>query len=194
MGCQGQNAAEPLPPVSLELPTEFSQSYQLAFQANPQLTAQRFLSAYDGFAHYGPVTAESLKNHARLRAATERARGFTDILAMDLNEDGLIIRAEYDALTGLPNGTKKALRLAGLFSFDENQDGYISREEAYVFSQHLNTVRPKNTLRPIESYLMLFDLNGDEQVMRGEVVKALGVHLQVKKRSVAELRGGPALR
>ena len=192
LGCQAQTSTapsiEPAPSVSMSLPAEFSQSYQIAFQENPKLTALRFLQAFDEFEIYGPVTTKTVRNHARLQASLERGQRLGGILAMDLNADGLITRIEFETLSGLPNGNKKAARMAGLFEFDANQDDLMSFEEAIRFGERLNARQPEPGLRPIESYLMLFDLNTDGHVMREEVVKALYIYLPQHERSAASLR------
>ena len=173
LGCQSETSIEPAPSVSMSLPLEFSESYQIAFRESPRLTAQRFLQAYDGFAKYGPVTADTVQTHARLHTSLERGQILGGILAVDLNADGLITRVEYESLSGIPNGNKKSIRMAELFEFDENQDDLMTLEEAIRFGQDLNERRRQNSLRPIESYLMLFDLNSDGRVLRDEMVRAL---------------------
>lgn len=192
LGCQAQTSTtssiEPQPSVSMRLPTEFSQSYQVSFQENPSLTAQRFLHAYDNFAKYGPVNYATVQDHARLQMSLERGQMLGGILAVDLNADGLITRIEYETLSGLPNGNKKMARIAGLFEFDENADDLMTFEEAIKFGQTLNERLPQRGLRPIESYLMLFDLNSDGEVEREEVVKALYAYLPPSERSPAGLR------
>ena len=188
LGCQAQPAAAPQASVPMPLPSAFSQSYQIAFQKNPKMTAQRFMRAFDSFAKHGPVTAETVQDHARLQMSLERGQVYGGILAVDLNADGLITRVEYETLSGLPNGAKKSDRMAGLFEFDENQDDLMTLEEAIRFGQDLYAVRPENGLRPIESYLMLFDLNADGQVIRDEVVKALHIHLTKPEPAAPSLR------
>ncbi len=188
LGCQAQTNPTPQASAPMSLPTSFSQSYQIAFQKNPKMTAQRFMRAFDSFAKHGPVTAETVQDHARLQMSLERGQVYGGILAVDLNADGLITRVEYETLSGLPNGAKKSDRMAGLFEFDENQDDLMTLEEAVRFGQDLYAVRPENGLRPIESYLMLFDLNGDGQVIRDEVVKALHIHLSKSEPAASGLR------
>ena len=183
LGCQAQSPIEPQPSVAMRLPTEFSQSYQISFQENPRLTAQRFLRAYDNFAKYGPVNYATVQDHARLQMSLERGQMLGGILAVDLNDDGLITRIEYETLSRLPNGNKKSERMAGLFEFDENKDDLMTFEEAIKYGQTLNERLPQKTLRPIESYLMLFDLNEDGEVMRDEVVTALYAFLPQSERA-----------
>ena len=184
LGCQAQPPIEAQPSVSMRLPTEFSRSFQDSFQANPGLTAERFLQAFDGFAKYGPVTSQSVQDHSRLRASLERGQILGGILSIDLNGDGLITRKEYETLSGLPNGNKKFIRMAGLFDFDINQNGSINVEEAILFGENLNALRSQNNLFPIESYLMLFDINTDGEVLREEVVRALYAHLPESERTL----------
>ena len=192
LGCQAQTSTapsiEPEPSVSMSLPAEFSRSYQIAFQDNPTLTAQRFLQAFDQFEKYGPVTSDAVRNHARLHASLERGQRMGGILAMDLNADGLITRIEFETLSALPNGNKKASRMAGLFEFDENQDDLMTFEEAIRFGERLNASQQTQSLRPVESYLMLFDLNKDARVTREEMVKALFIYLPPEDRSPLGLR------
>ena len=88
------------------LPTRFDESLERAFQANSEQTAQRILRAHDAFNRIAPVTTQSVKNYMRLETATDRAHILADILAMDLNGDAVITRAEFDVLRGLPNGYK----------------------------------------------------------------------------------------
>ena len=188
LGCQAQPAVAPQASVPMPLPSAFSQSYQIAFQKNPKMTAQRFLRAFDNFAEHGPVTTQTVQDHARLQMSLERGQVYGGILAVDLNADGLITRVEYETLSGLPNGAKKSNRMAGLFEFDENHDDLMTLEEAVRFGQELYAVRSKKGLRPIESYLMLFDLNGDGQVVRGEMERALHIHLSKSEPAASGLR------
>ena len=167
----------------MRLPTEFSQSLQAAFRENPPLTAQRFLHAYDGFAKYGPVNTETVQDHARLQASVERGQMLGGILAVDLNADGLITRIEYETLSTLPNGNKKSERMAGLFEFDENEDDLMTLEEAIKYGETFNARLPQKNLHPIESYLMLFDLDEDGVVIRDEVVTALYAYLPQSERT-----------
>ena len=155
------------------LPTRFDESLERAFQANSEQTAQRILRAHDAFNRIAPVTTQSVKNYMRLETATDRAHILADILAMDLNGDAVITRAEFDVLRGLPNGYKKSARLGDLFGHDDNRDGYISLGEAFAFAEHMAADRAEMKLPSIGSYLMLFDLNADETVSRAEAVKAL---------------------
>ena len=194
LGCQSEVSIDPGPDMSMRLPTEFSQSFQIAFQENPPLTAQRFLQAFDKFEKYGPVTDDAVLNHARLHASLERGQRFGGILAMDLNNDGLITRIEYEMLSELPNGHQKAARMTGLFEFDENKDDLMTFGEAIRFGESLNARAAEPGLRPIESYLMLFDLNKDGQVIREEIVQALYIYLPPETRSGGSLRASRRMR
>jgi len=64
----------------------------------------------------------------------------------------------------------------------------MTLEEAVRFGQELYAVRSEKGLRPIESYLMLFDLNADGRVVRDEVVKALYIHLPKPEPAAPSLR------
>ena len=198
LGCQEDKTIAPalIPQASqnIVLPTRFDESLERAFQANPEQTAQRILRAHDGFSRVGPVTPQSVKNYLRLEASTDRANIMADILAIDLNGDEVITRAEYGVLSKLPNGFKKSARLDDLFAYDENLDGYISLNEAFDFAEHMAAARARRDLRPIGSYLMLFDLNGDGTVLRPEVVKALRDYLTAFQNAEPSLKRKPSLR
>ena len=197
LGCQVETgAAGPTTPqesLTIELPTNFGESLERAFQVNPEQTATRILRAHDAFSRVGPVTTQSVKDYARLERSTDRARIVTDILAADLNADQLITRAEFAVLPQLPNGYKKAVRLDGLFEHDENRDGYISLHEAFAFAGHLNAARIEGDMHPIGTYLMLFDLNADGTVVRAEVIKALRDYLSNTNKTAQGLRGKQSL-
>lgn len=194
LGCQAQPSTKTSTKASTEsqaraplpLPTEFSQSYQMAFQENPSLTAQRFLHAYDGFTQHSPVTRKTVQDHAKVHASLERGQILGGILATELNADGLITRFEFETLPAFPNGNKKPDRFAGIFEFDENKDDLMTFEDALRFGQELNALHSENNQHPIESYLMLFDLDADGEVMRDEVMMALHIHLPKPERA----RGG----
>ena len=196
LGCQGDRAAAPAAQAeqNIELPTHFDENLERAFQANPEQTAQRILRAHDGFSRVGPVTTKSVKDYLRLEAATDRARILTDILAIDLNGDQLITRAEFDVLSNLPNGYRRFVRLDGLFGYDENLDGYISLSESFDFATHRAAAPAKTQMQPLGSYLMLFDLNADGRVMRAEVVKALKAYLTDIQNNQPPLKRPPGLR
>ena len=196
LGCQGDRAAAPATQAeqNIELPTHFDENLERAFQANPEQTAQRILRAHDGFSRLGPVTTKSVKDYMRLEAATDRARIMTDILAIDLNGDQLITRAEFDVLSNLPNGYRRFVRLDGLFGYDENLDGYISLSESFDFATHRAAAPAKTQMQPLGSYLMLFDLNADGRVMRAEVVKALKAYLTDIQNNQPPLKRPPGLR
>ena len=196
LGCQGDRAAAPAAQTeqNIELPTHFDENLERAFQANPEQTAQRILRAHDGFSRVGPVTTKSVKDYMRLEAATDRARIMTDILAIDLNGDQLITRAEFDVLSNLPNGYRRFVRLDGLFGYDENLDGYISLSESFDFATHRAAAPAKTQMQPLGSYLMLFDLNADGRVMRAEVVKALKAYLTDIQNNQPPLKRPPGLR
>lgn len=194
-GCQEDPSARaPQASAEIELPSAFDESLELAFQANPEQTAKRILRAHDGFSRVGPVTTQSVKDYMRLERSADRARIVTDILAIDLNGDQMITRAEFDVLPTLPNGYKKAARLSGLFEHDKNNDTYISLSEALIFAEQLNTARFKNDIHPIGSYLMLFDLDADGRVMRAEVTLALRDYLKDIQKPNTALRGKQVLR
>ena len=160
LGGQSRPAAAPIVSAPQTLPTEFSASYQLAFQKTPHLTAQRFLNAYDDLAAYGPVTYEAVQGHAMLQAFVEKGQGRGGILAVDLNANGLITRIEFETRSAFSNDN--ANRLAGVFEFDETQEELMSLEEAVQFGQDLFEA-------PIERYLMIFDVNLDGEVTRSEM-------------------------
>lgn len=176
-GCRDSASIEPQPRMSMSLPTELSQSLEIAFRENPALTAERFLQTFDRFEKYSPVTQDAVENHARLHATLDRGQRLGGILAVDLNEDGLITRIEFETLSALPNGHDKSVRMAGLFEFDENKDDLMTFEEAIRFGESLNARQDMQTLRPIESYLMLFDRNKDGRVLRDEIVSVLNIYL-----------------
>jgi len=165
LGGQGQPAAAPTVSAPSALPTEFSSSYEIAFEKTPQLTAQRILNAYDGLTAYGPVTYEAVQGHAMLQALVEKDQGRGGILAADLNRRGYVTRIEFETRSAF--SIDNADRLAGVFEFDETHDELMSLEEAVQFGQDLFEA-------PIERYLMLFDLDGDGVVVRDEVMTGLG--------------------
>ena len=164
LGGQGQPAAAPTVSAPSALPTEFSSSYEIAFEKTPQLTAQRILNAYDGLAAYGHVTYEAVQGHAMLQALVEKDQGRGGILAADLNRRGYVTRIEFETRSAF--SIDNADRLAGVFEFDETHDELMSLEEAVQFGQDLFEA-------PIERYLMLFDLDGDGVVVRDEVMTGL---------------------
>ena len=196
LSCQGDLGAGPSrtkETLTIELPTAFGESLERAFEVNPEQTATRILRAHDAFSRIGPVTTQSVKNYTRLERSSDRARIITDILAADLNGDQLITRSEFAVLPELPNGYKKAKRLDGLFEHDANRDGYISLHEAFAFAGHLNAARVEGDMHPIGTYLMLFDLNADGTVVRGEVITALRDYLSNTNKSAQSLRGKQSL-
>jgi len=187
-GADGKKSLAPLKPSQpIELPLRLSDSYVRSLDAVPALTAQRFFTAYENLAAYGPVTKEKILDHARFHAALERGQFLSYIFAYDLNGDMDITRSEFDALARLPIGSNHALGEAPLFKGDENGDDVISLTEAVRYSRALYAQRSKRALRPIESYLMLFDLNVDGVITRTEMKVSLKPYL---RREDAERGGG----
>ena len=187
-GCQAEAVSAPQQNASGDLPSEFSETLQTAFQDTPVLTAEGFLSVHAHFAQSGPVTQQAVEDYLRVQMATQQAKTLNDILATDLNGDQFVTRAEYDHSMSLPGGAKNAVRLAGLFAFDKNQDGHISMLEAIDCAENLESLRPQNEIYPLERHLMLFDLDADGQVIREELILALGVHVPSDAWREAEVR------
>ena len=179
LGGQGQPSAAPTLTSPQTLPTGLSPSYILAFRKSPQLTAQRFLDAYDGLAVYGPVIHESVHGHALLHAFIENRQGRGGILAADLNAQGFITRIEFETRSAF--SMENADRMAGVFVFDETQEELMTLADAVKFGQDLFEA-------PIERYLMLFDLNADGYVMRDEVVNAMEAYVREPERVSDEAR------
>jgi len=172
------------------LPMTLSESYQAAFEAAPQLTALRFLDAYDDFAASGPVTRARVEGHASLRAGMERGQFLGHILAMDLDGDAQITRLELDAALALPGWANKPPAIEQIFGSDDNQDGRISIDEALRFSDTLRAKSAAKILKPIESYFLMSDANGDEIVTRVEMKNYLYEKLDKHNALPPQLRGG----
>ena len=172
MGCEPQSAS--LPPLEgLDLPPALSASYEASFFERPEITAHHFLTAYDRFAEAGPVTRANVLDYSRMQEALERGRLLGHILALDMNGDGNITRPEFQVYSALPQGANKRLRLEDIFLSDENEDEVISLAEAILYSRELYARATAYEMRPIESYLMLFDVNGDGTVTRPEMKRHL---------------------
>ena len=169
--------ALPAPSLEISLPTRLSESYMKSLDAVPELTAKRFLTAYENLAAYGPVNRDKISNHARFQAASQRGQILGALLAFDLNGDTQITREEFERLARIPTGAKKILGGQPLFKADKNRDEVISAVEAIGFSRALYDLRSKRDMRPIESYLMLFDLNTNGVVTRTEMKVALKPYL-----------------
>jgi len=171
LGCRAPSQPDAsLEPIGdVELPIRLSESYLKSLEAVPELTAQRFLTAYKNLAAYGPVTQDKILDHARFQAASQRGQLLGALLAYDLNGDLEITRSEVDALAVMPPRHNKAIDPASLFEADKNGDDVISLFEATHHSRALYTQRAQKDMRPIESYLMLFDLNTNGVVTRTEM-------------------------
>jgi len=128
-------------------------------------------------AAYGPVRQEKILNHARFHAATEKGQLVSHILAYDLDGNMEISRSEIEAAEAIPIRPHKALAAQPQLSADKNGDDVITLPEAMEFSRELYAKRSKRNLLPIESYLMLFDLNTDGTVTRTEMKVALKPYL-----------------
>jgi len=171
MACQQEASVPPL--EAIELPSDLSVSLKASFEMNPELTAHHFLSTFDRFAKSGPVTRAIVSDYTRMQDALERGRLLGHILALDMNGDGHITRMEFETYSALPQGVNKRLRLEDLFLSDGNQDGHMSLNETLLYSRKLHARAATHEMRPIESYLMLFDVNGDEEVTRVEMKRRL---------------------
>ena len=176
----------------IQLPQRLHDSYLKSLDAVPELTAKRFLSAYENLAAYGPVTDEKIRDHARFQAATERSQFLSHIFAYDMNGDVKITRSEVEALARIPIRPHKALGERPLFTADKNGYDMISLYEATHYSRALYMGRTQGGLRPIESYLMLFDINTDGVVTRTEMMVSLKPYLGRKE--AARGGGGAVLR
>jgi len=156
VGCSPASSPEQSVPFlefsDIQLPQRLHDSYMKSLDAVPELTAKRFLTAYENLAVYGPVTDEKIRDHARFQAASERSQFLSHIFAYDLNGDMKITRSEVEALARIP----------------------------------IKPGRTQGGLRPIESYLMLFDLNTDGVVTRTEMMVSLKPYLGQRVQS----RGG----
>ena len=181
VGCSPANSPEQSVPFlefsDIQLPQRLHDSYMKSLDAVPELTAKRFLSAYENLAVYGPVTDEKIRDHARFQAASERSQFLSHIFAYDLNGDMKITRSEVEALARIPIRPHKALGERPLFTADKNANDIISLYEATHYSRALYMKRSQGGLRPIESYLMLFDLNTDGVVTRTEMMVSLKPYL-----------------
>lgn len=199
MACQPQEATAPQQDQNLgtnllvddiNLPTTLSGSYHTAFVTAPRVTAVRFLDAYNDFAASGPVTRARVKDHARLRVSLERGQYLGHILAMDLDGDTQITSAEFEGALSLPGWANKSISVEGLFQSDDNRDGLISLHEAFAYSEVLRVQSASKSLKPIESFFLLSDANGDDIVTPNEMKFYLYDKLAEKDARPAELRGG----
>ena len=190
IGCQPQSTLVPMAdPV---LPDDLAQAYKLSFKTNPDITAHRFLAAFDSFAATGDVTAPRVLDFTRMQDGLERGRLLGFVLALDLNGDAQVTHAEFERFSTFPKGPNKILGLDDLFQFDENQDQIISMREAILYSRTLHMRAATGDLRPIESYLMLFDVNSDGAVTRSEMKSRLFTLLPKPQTPRADTQ--PALR
>jgi len=171
IGCQPQSALVPIHEPTL--PVELPDVYKISFETNSNVTADRFLMAYDNFALSGPVTVPRVLDFIRMQDGLERGRLLGYVLALDLNGDAYITRAEYERFSSFQKGPNKILGLDDLFIYDENQDDVISMREAILYSRTLHLRAATHDMRPIESYLMLFDVNADGEVTRSEMISRL---------------------
>lgn len=197
MACQPTNSSDPTNKFEVNtlveeiiLPTKLSGSYHTAFVSAPRVTAVRFLDAYTDFAASGPVTRARLEDHARLRVSLERGQYLGHILAMDLNGDAQITPAELDAALSLPGWSNKPITIDGLFQTDENKDGLISLHEALAYSDILRIQADVKSLKPIESFFLLSDTDGDDIVTSDEIKLYLYDKLREKRRRSPQLRSG----
>ena len=166
-GCQAPTAMAPI--ESPSLPTELAEAYKASFKQNPEITARRFLMAYDSFALSGPVTQPRVLDFTRMQDGLERGRLLGYVLALDLNGDAQITQTEYHTFSSFQKGPNKILGLDDLFLTDENQDQIISLQEAILYGRKLHDRAATHDMRQIESYLMLFDVNSDGVVTRSEM-------------------------
>ncbi|MEP4050959.1 MAG: hypothetical protein ABJN22_01810 [Litorimonas sp.] len=171
LGCQPATSITPL--EAPDLPVDLPESYRAALYENPEATAQRFVAAFDGLAKTGPVTRRRVQDYTRLQDGLERGRLLGYVLALDLNGDTNITQSEYEVFSSFPKGPNKILALKDLFQSDANQDEIISLPEAVLYSRDLHARAGTQDMRPIESYLMLYDLNSDGEVMRSELTDQL---------------------
>jgi len=84
--------------------------------------------------------------------------------------------------------------MAGMFEFNENEDDLMTRTEAVKVGEDLTKRRHQDYLRPIESYVMLFDLNSDGHVLRDEVLTSLEFDLPVSANPGYMLRASRPMR
>jgi hypothetical protein len=155
------------PASSPYLPDALSPTYQIALRKNPAFTAKLFLQAYEDVAASGPVTSDAVQAYVQRQIASgpQPARG--GIVSAKLNTEGFITRLDVK----LGGATPKPL--GAIFEFSAAQEALMSFEESVAFGQELFSAQPEENIFPIESYLMLFDLDGDGTVAREEVERAL---------------------
>ena len=169
---------ETTPPVEeIKLPMRLSESYLKSLDAVPELTAKRFFTAYENLAAYGPVTENKIIDHARFQAASQRGKILSALLAYDLNGDLEITRSEVEALSMIAIRPQKTLGSRPFFNADTNRDDTLSFAETLRYSRKLYAEHSQKDMRPIESYLMLFDLNTNGVVTRTEMKVALKPYL-----------------
>lgn len=167
-----QNDLKALP--SLDLPVEFSQSYEDAFQNQPESTARQFLQNYDRLARRNDVTKDHLLKMLQSNLAAKRATYISYIYQLDLDGDGKVTREEYlskyDDLYWLKRRGNETL---DLLDFDENKDGAISGNEVILISRELTKQVHKDDAYPLMAYLALFDFDKNGTIIREEVLQGL---------------------
>ena len=190
-----QPAAEYRPIATPDLPMSLSDDYRADFMETPQSSAAQFLTAYQDFAKSGPVTLDRMEEHLRLQAAAVRGQFLANVLAFDLNGDLDITQSEMHAVRNAPQWDQKTISLADLFEADENQDGRVSFQESVLYSRSLYQKAKPTDWLPIESYLVLSDLDRDGTITDREMKTYIyGQLAQTRAQTVSFSNSSPAYR
>ena len=157
---------------STELPSEFSEYYEMSFSKNPNLIAKRFFTAFDNMEMDGAVTADRALKQLKFHRAAQRASTLAMLMAHDLNGDGTITSEERSTIAALPESSKRWVKGTDLNRADKDNNDNITMDEMLRFS-HKYSLETQAAKDSIESYLPLFDINNDGVTTRIELQESL---------------------
>ncbi len=139
---------------------------------------ERFGAEYDRLAVTGALPVIGPGATLEIRAAADRARVFLAYAQFDLDGDGAVSRAEYDAHADLTWGTGLGAREVEILEAewaraDTDADGAVTLDEIHALALAMHPVPVTGPLGPEARAMLLMDLDNDGFVDWAEVEAVL---------------------
>lgn len=171
---QPEMTAPPRDPGSVPLPASVALELRLGSRA----PLERFGAAFDRIAPSGEIPVIGSATTLQIRAAADRARVFLAYTQYDLDGDGQVSRAEYDAHAELSWGDTLGEREYKMLDeewtrADANGDGLITHSEILGLALKLHPVPDTGPLGPEAQAMLKMDLDNDGYVTWPEVEAVL---------------------
>ncbi|MDQ2091071.1 hypothetical protein [Marimonas arenosa] len=122
----------------------------------------------------GDITGETLAVYENILVAEMRAKAMQQLIAMDLDFDGLLLPEERDAVLSRMDSRRKVDAALILSAADANGDGAISTDEMREAARAPGALdrRSENALAQARD-LMFFDLDDDGAVNLQEMARGV---------------------